>query len=41
MPIVMVEYHIIGDGRVGPMAKRIFELFEGEMEKLCGKRPAK
>ena len=41
MPIVRVEDHIIGDGRVGPMAKRIFELFEGEMEKLCGKRPAK
>ena len=41
MPIVRVEERIIGDGRVGPMAKRIFALFEAEMEKLCGKRPAK
>ncbi len=41
MPIVRVEERIIGDGRVGPMAKRIFALFETEMEKLCGKRPAK
>ncbi|MBO7668564.1 MAG: aminotransferase class IV [Firmicutes bacterium] len=41
MPIVRVEDRRIGDGRVGPMAKRIFELYEREMDKRCGKRPEK
>ncbi|MBR5429961.1 MAG: aminotransferase class IV [Firmicutes bacterium] len=41
MPIVRVEEHRIGDGRPGPVAGRIFDLFEREMEKVLGPRPAR
>ena len=41
MPIVRVEDHIIGDGKVGNMAKKIFDLYEAELAQVCGPRPGK
>ena len=41
MPIVQVEDRVIGDGKVGPVALRIFDLYEQEMAKVCGPRPQK
>jgi branched-chain amino acid aminotransferase len=35
MPIVKVEKHIVGDGRVGPMAKNLKEEFETLIEMEC------
>lgn len=40
MPIVRVEDRLIGGGKVGPLARRIFELYEKEMEQVCGPRQA-
>ena len=41
MPIVRVEGHIIGDGKVGKMAEKIFDLYEAELARACGPRPGK
>jgi len=35
MPIIKVEKHIVGDGRVGPMAKDLKRKFEELIEKGC------
>ena len=39
MPIVRVEEHTIAEGRVGKMARTIFDLYERELAKICGPRP--
>ncbi|MBR2783491.1 MAG: aminotransferase class IV [Firmicutes bacterium] len=41
MPIVRVEETPIAGGRVGPLARRIFELYEAELTQTCGPRPRK
>lgn len=35
MPIIKVEKHMVGDGRVGPMAKKLKTQFEVLIEKEC------
>ncbi len=35
MPIIKVEKHIVGDGRVGPMAKDLKRKFEALIEQQC------
>lgn len=39
MPIVRVDGQCIGQGRVGPMAQKIYQNYEAEMAKVCGPRP--
>ena len=40
LPIVSVAGQANGDGRVGPLARRIYELFEAEIAAVCGPRRA-
>jgi branched-chain amino acid aminotransferase len=37
MPIIQVEKHIVGDGRVGPVTKRLHRSFEELVKKECVK----
>ena len=36
MPVIRVERHDIGDGRVGPMAKRLLQEYRRRVEEECG-----
>jgi len=35
MPVVGVEKHTVGDGKVGPMARKLNELYSQLLEKEC------
>jgi branched-subunit amino acid aminotransferase/4-amino-4-deoxychorismate lyase len=37
MPINKVEKHIVGDGQVGPVSKKLHTLFDQLVKKECGK----
>ncbi len=37
MPIMKIEKHTIGDGRVGPITKKLHKSFEELVNKECGK----
>jgi len=37
MPIIQVEKHIVGDGRVGPVTKKLHQSFEELVQKECRK----
>jgi branched-chain amino acid aminotransferase len=37
MPIIQVEKHIVGDGRVGPVTKKLYQSFEELVKKECRK----
>jgi len=37
MPITKIEKHTVGDGQVGPIAKRLHKCFEELVKKECGK----
>jgi branched-subunit amino acid aminotransferase/4-amino-4-deoxychorismate lyase len=36
MPITKVEKHTVGDGQVGPIAKKLYKSFEELVKKECG-----
>jgi branched-subunit amino acid aminotransferase/4-amino-4-deoxychorismate lyase len=35
MPVVVVEKHAVGDGKVGPVAKKMKKSFDEAIEKQC------
>jgi branched-subunit amino acid aminotransferase/4-amino-4-deoxychorismate lyase len=37
MPITKIEKHTVGDGQVGPIAKKLHKSFEELVKKECGK----
>ena len=36
MPVVRIEKHDIAEGRVGPIAKKLFEEYRNRVKKECG-----
>lgn len=41
VPIVQVDGQLIGNGQVGPLAKKMFRCYEDEIIKVCGPRPSR
>jgi len=39
LPIIEVEKHTVGDGKVGPVAKKVRESFLQAIEQECGRQP--
>jgi len=39
LPVIQVEKHTVGDGKVGPIAKKVRESFLQAIEQECGRQP--